>query len=664
MERPFEGIYPALCAAALLACAAIPVAASAKGLEIEDMRQMVGVDSPVLSPDGTRIAYVRSTVDWKGDRRNTELVLIDVRSDTVRALTQDRIGVSDPQWSRDGSAIAYLASPERGKPPQIFVLPMNGGDSKRVTNAPSGVDGYAWRPDGRQFAYATADEAPEKKTPAEKALDAIVITDNDYLTREAPMPDHLWIVASDGGEAKRLNSGDWSVEPGDPVWSPDGNKIYYNRQPDAIFAHFVSQTTFVHDVVAGTDTDLGYGINGGIALSRDGTMAAIATPRHGSLYLQVDATVRATSNGRQLFDSRSIDRNVHDVHWFGQDSGLLYEAADGVRDAAWMLDSNGHARKLDLGDVDPSQADTSIDGGIAFVGMRRDAFAEIYYLAPGTTTPKRMTSENAWAQSYEFGKSEAFEWQTDMGVKAVGVLTYPVGYVAGKKYPLALLIHGGPVSTSTWDMQAGSPQSRQVLAKRGYLVFQPNYRGSDNLGDAFLQAIVGDVASGPGRDNIAAVRALIATGMVDESHVYVSGWSGGGLQTGWLIGHASLWRAAVAGAGVYDWYEQAVLSDINENFAQVFFNGTTPFSEQGRAAYAAESPLSFVDAVRTPTLILSDTRDQRVPVSQSYIFYHALKQRGVPVTFTAFPRGGHYPTDPVGEEIVMRAWLGWFDKWR
>ncbi len=153
------------------------------------------------------------------------------------------------------------------------------------------------------------------------------------------------------------------------------------------------------------------------------------------------------------------------------------------------------------------------------------------------------------------------------------------------------------------------------------------------------------------------------TGMIDESRIFVSGWSGGGLQTSWLIGHADFWRAAVTGAGVYDWYEQAVLADINENFAETFFAGLTPFTSAGRAAYDAESPITFVDAVNTPTLILSDTRDQRVPVSQSYVLYHALKEHGVPVQFTAFPRYGHFPTDPVGQESVMRAWTGWIDRW-
>jgi dipeptidyl aminopeptidase/acylaminoacyl peptidase len=651
-----------LCAASILACAFLPAVAAARGLELEDLRQVVTVGAPSIAPDGSRIVYVRSKIDWKNDRRDSELVLVDTKGGTPRVLTHDRIGVSSPHWAPDGSAVAYLAVPERGKPAQIYVLPMNGGDSFKATDAAAGVTSFAWRPDSHAFAYVAEDEAP-KKPDAQKPLDAVVITDNDYLTRETPMPQHLWTVDADGTHATRLTSGTWSiVATSSPVWSADGTKIYYQRQPDPIFAHFVLQTTYVRDVKAATDTPLGYGTDSYPQISPDGKFIAVAIPRHGSLYLTNDESIRTLADGHESYGSKTIDRNVHGAAWLPHDAGVLLETSDGIRNVAWVLYAKA-SQKLELGDVDIVQADVANDGGIAFVGQSSTDFAQIYYLPPGAAAPKRLTNENPWLASLELGKSEAFTWQTDLGVQAVGVLTYPVGYVTGKKYPLVLDIHGGPISTSARDLAGVEPPMDQVLAKRGYFVFRPNYRGSDNLGDAFLQAIVGDVTSGPGRDNLAAVEALRKTGMFDESRIFVSGWSGGGLQTGWLIGHASYWRAAVAGAGVYDWYQQAVLADINENFAQTFMAGKLPFDKAGRAAYAAESPITFVSAIKTPTLILSDTRDQRVPVSQSYVLYHALAERHVPVTFTAFPRYGHFPTDPVGIESVMRAWTGWFDRW-
>jgi len=638
--------------------------AAARGLDFEDLRKIVTVQTPSIAPDGTRIVYVRSAIDWKNDRRDTELVLIDIRDGGSRVLTRDRIAVSDPRWAPDNSAIAYLAEPERDKPPQLYVLPMNGGDSHKLTDAPSGVSGYGWRADGKALVYIAPNEAPNKKA-IEKHLDSVVITDENYLTQKATEPSHLWTIDVTGDRNTRLTDGTWSVMPGtQPSWSKDGTKIYYDRMPDAVFAHMVSQSTYVHDIAAKTDTRLTPGVNADPVLSRDGTMIAVGVPRHASIYLTNDMSVRSALDGRELFNGNAVDRSVHAYQWLPRDLGLLYEASDGVRSGTWIVHRDGKARRLQLGNVDMTQASVANDGGIAFIGQRPDHYAEIYYLAPAEPTPKAMTDENKWVESFDLGKAEAFTWKTDMGVDATGVLTYPVGYVAGKKYPLVLDIHGGPVSTSTWNLsgiEGGSLD--QLLAARGFFIFRPNYRGSDDEGDAYLQAIVGHMASGPGRDNLASVDALRKTGMIDDSRIFVSGWSGGGLQTSWLIGHATFWRAAVSGAAVNDQYQQAVLSDINEPFNQAFFNDTLPFTKDGRAAYDAESPITYVDRMHTPLLILSDTRDQRVPVTQAFELYQALKQRNVPVRFTAFPRAGHFPTDPVGQEQVLRAWTGWIEEW-
>ncbi len=638
-------------------------------LTFEDLRRIVTVSQPHISPNGSQIVYVRSKVDWTADRNRSELVLVNVDGTGARTLTRGRIGVTNPQWSPDGTRLAFLASPEAGKPAQLFVMPMNGGDALQVTTNKAGVQDYAWRPDGNALAYVSDDD-PASQNELDKHLDAVVITDNDYLTLQAPQSAHLWLASASGGAANRLTSGSWSVVKGSaPVWAPDGSKIYYQRQPDPVFAHMASQTTYVYDIASKSSTDLGLGVDSDPKICAGGNLDVLK-PRHGTLYLQTDLSQRSLDTLAEVSNSSgTIDRNVH---WFGcpAENRTIIATTDGVRNVVWTTTERGQTVESALGDVEfGPDATTSGNGAIAFVGLRRDRPAEIYYLPPGafaisgSATARQITNENAWMSDFAVARSEAFEWQTDMGAKAVGVLTYPVHYVPGRKYPLVLDIHGGPVSTSTWDMSGLEGLSLvQILAAHDYFVFRPNYRGSDNMGDAFLQGIVGDMASGPGRDNLAAVAALRATGMIDESRIGVSGWSGGGLQTSWLIGHANFWRAAVMGAAVTDQYQQAVLSDINEPFNQAFFN-VLPFTPAGRAAYAAESPITFVDNVKTPTLILSDTRDQRVPVSQAYFFYHALRDRGVQVTFTAIPRYGHFATDPVGREITLRAWAGWFDRW-
>jgi dipeptidyl aminopeptidase/acylaminoacyl peptidase len=656
----------AVAAAVSLAGAGGARAADPKPLTFEALRALVTVREPQISPDGTRVAYVRVTGDFKADRNDSELVLTDVASGTRRVLTRDRLGVHAPRWSPSGDRIAFLASPARAKPAQLYVLSLGGGDAQKITDVKSGVEGFDWRPDGSGFAYAAQDDPPKTKAP-EDYVPAFTVTDEHFLTREPSRPAHVWTIAADGKGAKQITKGDLAPPGGgtDLRWTPDGAALVMTLQPDAVFAHLTKARTMVVDVASGAARPvLANGVDGGFALSHDGKRVALDVPRHGSLYLQTDVDVRDLATGADVQSAAAIDRRTHWFDFAPDDKTLLVGTADGVRNVLWRYPLGGTPRKVDLGDVDfGPDATVARDGSIAFVGQRRDDPNEIYVLAPNAAAPRKLTSENAFLADYAIAKRDRVDWTSDDGTAVNGVLTYPPAYQAGKKYPLVLVIHGGPVSTSTWDFGTVEGALCQILAAHGYLALQPNYRGSDNQGDAFLSAIVPHVTSAPGRDNLAGVEALKKMGIVDESRIGVSGWSGGGLQTSWLVGHASYWRAAVAGAGVYDWWQQAVLADINEQFAIDFLGGASPWTKEGRAAFAAESPITFADNVRTPLLILSDTGDQRVPIAQSYALYHALRDRGRTVKFVAFPRGGHFPADPVGRETALRQWSGWFDQW-
>ena len=667
------------------ATATAPLTIAIKPLTLEALRQSVAVREPQISPDGKGVVYVRGVGDYKADVEKTELVLVDVASGARRVLTQDRDDVSGPTWSPDGTRIAFLAAPAKNQPPEIYVLSLDGGDAKRISHMSGAISGIAWRPDGRALAVLLRDPPPGSATPAPAAsaspspsasntptpkpspspspkpkgyAEAFTVTDEDYLTRAPSRSTHLWTIEADGTNPRQITHGAAS-QNGRIDWTPDGATIIVSEQPDAIFAHFTKAQTVAVTVANGSVRPLRAGaVDGGGPLSPDGTRVALAVPRHGSVYLHSDVVVRRVSDGSDVANSIALDRNVAWNDWL-DDRTMLIGAPDGIRTYLWREALDGSAPvRYDLGDVDFGQdATVAKDGTVAFVGRLQDRPGEIYVMHRNAK-PVAITEENAWTRGYAIARSERIDWTSD-GMNVNGVLTYPTNYAAGKQYPLVLVIHGGPVSTSTRDFSGLT----QMLAAHGFLVLQPNYRGSDNSGDAFLQAIVGPVTSGPGRDNLAGVEAVKKMGIVDPARIGVSGWSGGGLQTSWLIGHATFWRAALSGAAVNDWFEQATLADINEEFAQVFLGGVTPWTPAGRAKYREESPITYAADVKTPTLILTDAGDQRVPISQSFAFYRALQAHHVNVRMMEFPRNGHNPTDPVDREARVRIWTEWFDKW-
>jgi dipeptidyl aminopeptidase/acylaminoacyl peptidase len=216
-----------------------------------------------------------------------------------------------------------------------------------------------------------------------------------------------------------------------------------------------------------------------------------------------------------------------------------------------------------------------------------------------------------------------------------------------------LNIHGGPMGSSTEAWSAFD----QLIAAEGWIEFRPNYRGSNNLGDAYQRAVVNDAGEGPGKDVMAGIAAVKALGSVDTTRIGVSGWSYGGYMTAWLTSHFGGWRAAMAGAAVTDWFDWYDMADMNVWAG--YGLGGSPWLHDNAANYWRQSPMAYAHKIRTPTLILSTTGDPRVTVSQSYKLYHALKDNGVEVKFIAYPVGGHFPPDPVHQRDVYRRWIEW-----
>ena len=648
----------------IFAAGALPALA----FDFSDARRVVSISQPRISPDGTQVVYVRGRQDFEKDRTDRQLILVDVRTRGSRQLTWDRKGVSDPAWSPDGKFIAFSAldSDEKDPQEQIFVLPMNGGEAHQITHAKRGVISFEWSPDGKRFAYTAQDDVP-KKPDDKKNLDAFQVHDNDYLHREATPPAHLWVIDTDGRNARRLTQGSWSVadfEPddgGSVSWSPDSRRIATDRLPTPFVGDSLGSYAILVDASTGRIDRLtpGESMQNSPAFAPRGNRIAYQRNTRGDYTQGVDVYV-TDGSGRRVADLRAaLDRNVNSMAWNNSGDAIWVATPDRTQLALWYWPLGGKAVRADIGALNAQTVgNTAKDGTFVFVASSNDRPSELYALRGPNGKPVQLTNENGFVARTGIARAVAVEWHSTKGNFAEdGVLTYPLHY-AGGKAPLVLLIHGGPQGTSTtaWSSQ------RQIFASHGYFVFSPNYRGSTNLGDAYEHAITNDAGDGPGKDAMAGLAQVERQFPVDANRIGVSGWSYGGYMTSWLIGtYPAVWKAAVSGASLDDWlddYDIAFYYDTDVPF----FHGK-PWNPRNTAEWREQSPITYAPHAKAPTLLMGDIGDNNVPITNSFKMYHALKDNGTEVQFVAYPVAGHFPSDPVRAEDVSKRWLAWLDKY-
>jgi dipeptidyl aminopeptidase/acylaminoacyl peptidase len=652
---------------------------SAERYRVADASKIVSLSDPEISPDGKSVALVVSRANLDEDRRDGEIALVDVATHELRVLTR-KPHAGFPRWSPDGKTLAFLAEDDK-KHLQIWTLSLGqGGDSAQITHSPTSIEQLAWRPDGKAFAFVAEDEEPKREGRA-KYEDAFKVGDNDFLARSAQMPAHLWMIELPADpnakmpEAKRLTEGSWSLPislpPGPPAspvqWSADGKQITYVKVPTPLSGDADRSTVQVLDVASGHSKPLtgGARLESIPVLSPDGTQVAYLKNRDGKSWNEGEVFVTTPAGGAGKDITGTLDRNIVREIWMSDGKSLLVAGDDATTSALWLQPSDGGAAlRLETGDIAPAEpfwleGSVSARGDIAFTGGSPNDPSELYVMNATHGKPEQLTNLNAEIASREIARQETITWGSMMGGPASdGVVTYPVGYQPGKKYPLVLYIHGGPTANSkqTWTSFS------QLFAAQGWMVFEPNYRGSDNFGNLYQAAIWNDAGQGPGEDVMAGLAVLEKGGAVDVDHIAVSGWSYGGFMTSWLLGHSTIWKASVDGAAVNNWLDMYNLSDGNVTTGDNF--GGSPYTSPERMkAYVAQSPISYVANVRTPTLVMCDVGDYRVPITQSYAWFHALKDNGVVTEFMAYPIGGHSPGDPIRREDVQRRWIQWLGRY-
>jgi dipeptidyl aminopeptidase/acylaminoacyl peptidase len=460
------------------------------------------------------------------------------------------------------------------------------------------------------------------------------------------------------GISKKLTNGEWTVR--DAGWIND-SEIIVIKTISPYSGDYTNSGAVVLDVNSGNMKDVAKELTtlGDAEFSSTTNMLAVRHTKNNIPANIPEISLIRWKDKKTVNSTAKLDRSVSAYKWMPAGNSLILQLADGLKSRLTIMSLDGKTNEIPLNDVTGiGQLAVNTDGQIALTGTTPTKGAEIYLYEPATKNLEKLTSYNQFLEGFTLGKTEGIEWQVGGGMIADGAVTYPPNFEKGKKYPLVLYIHGGPTAASGISL---SPFV-QHLAAQGWIVFQPNYRGSTNRGNNFQNAISNDAGFGPGEDIIKGIDALKQKGFIDEKKIAVTGWSYGGYMTAWLIGrYPTMWKSAVAGAAPVDITDMSSLTDLNAAIRHAITS--SPWKGDNYKKYYEMSPISNLSKARAPTLIMSVVGDERVSITGSYKIYHALKANDVPVQFIAYPGTAHFPSDPVNNNDVYLRWTAWLKKY-
>ncbi|HEY0324868.1 MAG TPA: S9 family peptidase [Allosphingosinicella sp.] len=665
---------------AALAQQPAPPQGQSRTFEASDLFGLEVAIDPQISPDGRRIAYVRRSGDIMTDRMRPTIWLIDTATGEQTPLAAGPGAHLSPRWSPDGARLAYISSAEGGQS-QLYVRWMASGESVRITGLPNTPGSIAWSPDGRNIAYsmlvpgepARLGRAPARPEGAQWAEPLQQITNVTYRADGqgliTPGYSHLFVVPAEGGTPRRLTSGDFHHD-GPVEWSADGRTVYTsaNRSPnwerDANDSEIYAVDVASGAMRALTDRD---GPDGNPIVSPDGSrIAYVGSDDRGYAYDQSQLYVmdRDGSNRRSL--TAGLDRDVGAPQW-ASDGRSIYVSYDerGSRKVARIGLDGSHrvvAEGLSGSGLDRpySGGEFSVarDGTLAVTSGNGIRPAEVALVRGGATRQLTRLNEDLLAHK-RLGEVVRIEARSSHDQRPLEAwLTLPPGHTAGQRHPLILEIHGGP-----W--QAYGPHfatDNQLYAAGGYAVLSVNPRGSTSYGQDFADQIHRAYPGNDYDDLISAVDAAIAQGYVDPERLFVTGGSGGGVLTSWIIGRTNRFRAAAVQKPVVNMVSQVLTADGIPYFARYWF-GAMPWEDH--EAYWRRSPLSLVGNVQTPALVIVGSEDNRTPPSEAEQYYNALQLRGVPTALIRVPGASHNLVGrPSQSAARVSAILAWFERYR
>ncbi len=653
-----------------------PAAGPDRRFSGKDLFGLAGATNPQISPDGARVAYVRMTADIMTDAEVPTIWLVDIASGRQTPLVTGKGAHTQPRWSPDGKRLAYVSSDGDG-PAQLYVMWIDTQRTAKVTGLPESPGSVAWSPDGRSIAYtmrvpgeAMKLGAPPEKPEGAKWADGLEVIDRVSYREDGggyikPGFTHIFVVPSEGGAARQVTFGDF--DDGGPLsWSPDGRRIVFsaNRHPEWQ-KDINNSEIYAADVSSGAITALTTraGPDNGARLSPDGQRIA---------YLGFDDVNRSYENtelyvmnadgsgARSL--TAGLDQSIDSVEWAGN-SQLFVSYDDHGRKRVARVGLDGSVRMMADGLSPGSHYDRPYTGGDFSVSSG----GKVAYTAGGTDAPadlwvdgKRLTHLNAgWLAAKAVAPVRKLAVTAPDGRAIDAWLVTPPGLAPGQRAPLILEIHGGPNTAygPTFSTDA------QLYAAHGYAVLYTNPRGSTSYGEAFANLIDRAYPGTDYDDLMASVDAAIADGVADPNNLFVTGGSGGGVLTAWIVGKTDRFKAAASQKPVINWISEALTMDATPFTSRYWFD-KKPWEDP--MSYWKRSPLSLVGNVKTPTLVVVGSEDYRTPVSEAEQYYAALQIQGVPTALVKVPGASHggLTARPSQSAAKASAILAWFDKYR
>lgn len=641
----------------------------------ERMLQVSQVGGVQIAPDGKRVAYVvrRAVMDGGKSEFASQIHVANDDGTGDYLLTQAEFTSEAPQWSHDGESIAFLS--KRSAKTQIWLIRVRGGEARKLTDSEGGVVSLRWSPDGQRIAYVATDPVPEARVKKVRDKDDARVVDESFERNRLYVIDVAHAPAKP--EPRRLTEGNLSI-PAESIpgfdWSPDGRTIVFAHVPTPSADDWTRSNLSLVDVETRTVRPL---VHSGRAemspyFSPDGRwIAYVASDNPPTWAFDWALHVVSADGNAERTLVESFDHRPEPLGWTNDGRRLLFRENRGTTTRLYSQRLEGEPEAIGPTDGVVGEPSLSPDRtAVGFNFQKADTPPEAYVVRlTGAESVKVSHVNDRWAE-LPLGRTEVIRWQSRDGQEIEGLLTYPVGYAAGRKCPLLLIIHGGPagVFTQTFiasplvSTSSGRPSTSAYplapFAARGYAILRCNVRGSSGYGKPFRHANHHDWGGGDYQDLLAGVDHVIARGIADPDRLGVAGWSYGGYLTSWVIGHTGRFKAASVGAGVTDLVSFSGTADIH-TFLPSYFGGE-PWDRA--EAYRDRSPISHVKGVKTPTLIQHGEDDERVPISQGYELYNALKRQGCPVKMVVYPRAHHAILEPKLLLDAMKRNLDWFDE--